>query len=430
LQLSRLPRLPDLLPWASSRPASEEGERGFADRAAALVLTQARVLTLLLMAAAVLFWPFDIVAMRDRPEALRASHMWRVGVLVVGAITLALFRLFRARRDVIYAIMVTCGAAAVASTAWAVGRIPEPWLPYFFVLPFTTVHISVTLPRRILLNLTNSATCVVTYNVAHGIRPVSVILVECVFMGFAIGGSTLFGHLVYTLARENFLHASQLEQRVADKTQELRHFAEHLFRARETERAYVGRELHDEMGGLFAAMRIEVDRLEAAIAEGPKKVVALDDLLDRGIRTLRAVVADLRPAALDELGFAAAAEELFSGFEARTGIGCAWTMEPPECPLEGEGALVAYRVLQESLTNVARHARARDVEVTIETRAEEGVVRITIADDGAGLQPSQRKGHGVVGMRERVHALGGSFAIAPREGGGTTVTATLPSAAR
>ena len=212
-------------------------------------------------------------------------------------------------------------------------------------------------------------------------------------------------------------HNETLEETVREKTAELHSLAEHLLKTRELERAHISRELHDELGGLFTAMRFETDALSERVA-----TERLLKLLERSLHVMRSVVADLRPAALDELGFLPAIEQLFSGFEARTGVACLWEVDPPDLVLHGEQALVAYRVLQESLTNVARHARAKSVEVRVSL--EDGV-KIEITDDGVGL-PTDRKGFGLLGMRERVQSLGGRAVVERALPRGTRVLVRFP----
>jgi signal transduction histidine kinase len=212
-------------------------------------------------------------------------------------------------------------------------------------------------------------------------------------------------------------HNETLEETVREKTAELHSLAEHLLKTRELERAHISRELHDELGGLFTAMRFETDALSENVS-----TERLLKLLERSLHVMRSVVADLRPAALDELGFLPAIEQLFSGFEARTGVACLWEVDPPDLVLHGEQALVAYRVLQESLTNVARHARAKSVEVRVSLEDD---VKIEITDDGVGL-PADRKGFGLLGMRERVQSLGGRAVVERALPRGTRVLVRFP----
>ena len=234
-------------------------------------------------------------------------------------------------------------------------------------------------------------------------------------------------------ARELALLNQTLESRVAEQTSELRLLTSHVESARESERAHISRELHDELGQELTAVRYALKFTRLRYEREPS---AINGNLDEVERTLgnvttrmRSIVRDLRPRALDDLGLFAAAEWQVKSFTQRTGITCELTAPPEDPPLAMEAAVAAYRILQEALTNVARHAQASEVAVTIEM--EGGGLRLTVKDNGRGLSPGESSsGTGLVGMRERARALGGSVRIERREEGGTLVEARLPDALR
>ena len=221
------------------------------------------------------------------------------------------------------------------------------------------------------------------------------------------------------LAAQTSLHESQ------SRLQELAGF---LQTVREEERTGIARELHDELGQALTALRIDlgwlrdkcgqlapplVDRTEAAYA-----------LVVRTIAALRRISEGLRPGMLDVLGLAAAIEHHVSQFQERTGIACTLTMNREEFELSEPLATAIFRVVQESLTNVARHAQAQRVAVRIDDNDE---IRVSIEDDGCGfVTSSAKKTFGLLGMQERVKILGGRIDIASQPGHGTLISACLP----
>lgn len=407
---------------------SEADEAAFERHCADLANRQGRLLTMLVLFVALAFWPIDRVLMAESPALLRASETWRLGVLCIGPAALLGLHVTRGRLLTTLIVATLAGAAAAGVAALAYGRASDTWFPYFFITPFATVHLTIRPGPRVVIT---AFACAVVTAVFHLVAPVTAPLAEIglrvSFMTFCWATACFLGHVGYLLARTNFFQARLLEQRVADKTVELRELLDHLSRARESERGYIGRELHDEMGSLFAAMRFQVDRIASSQAASAADLSELNTLIQTALDSTRAIVADLRPRALDELGFASAVEEQCNGFEARTGVGCMWSIEPPDLQVPAERGLAAMRVLQESLTNVARHAAATCVEVRIE--AVDGVLELTIIDDGRGVHPGGRRGFGLLGMRERAAAFGGRFEVGPAPGRGTRVHAQIPLAA-
>lgn len=218
-----------------------------------------------------------------------------------------------------------------------------------------------------------------------------------------------------------------LAQRVAARTADLRRLAEHLERAREDERRHLAREIHDETGQLLTALRMELDFALELTTDGELRATLerMTQVLEQTLAATRTLVAELRPRVLDDLGLGAAVEWFVGRFATRSRIGCAFRIEPPELSASPATSTAIYRVLQESLTNVARHSRARSVEVSLVRR--EGRLILTVDDDGVGLPEGRpTEGTGVIGMRERAEALGGSFSLDARREGGTRLVFALP----
>lgn len=219
------------------------------------------------------------------------------------------------------------------------------------------------------------------------------------------------------------------EDRLRASERAVRELSAHLERVREEEKAAIAREIHDELGGTLAAIGVDAHWLAERLGDDPAARARLTDmtrLSESAVRTLRRIVTELRPTVLDDLGLFAAIEWQVDEFRRRTGIDCrlgiACDEEPPETR-----AIVLFRLMQESLTNVMRHAAATRVDV--ELWAENDRLILEIADNGRGLPADalERPGaHGLRGMRERVRHLGGTLDIGPTPGGGVTLRASLP----
>jgi PAS domain S-box-containing protein len=203
-----------------------------------------------------------------------------------------------------------------------------------------------------------------------------------------------------------------------------------IMASQERERSAIARGLHDELGQVLTALKIDAMRLEerlrAADPEAAARALAMGRLIDHTIDEVRSIAMRLRPGILDDLGLVDALEWLAADFERRHGIAC--TFNHDAVPSIGNPeATTAYRIAQEALTNVVRHAAAE--QVTMELHVADGVLTVSVADDGRGFEPGELDsscGLGVPGMRERATLVGGTFAINTTPGGGTTVTVTIP----
>jgi signal transduction histidine kinase len=230
--------------------------------------------------------------------------------------------------------------------------------------------------------------------------------------------------------RQILAERDQLEAEVQRRTRQLSALARHLQQVREDERARLARELHDELGALLTVAKLDAARIRSRLAgAAPGTAETLEHLmatLNEGIALKGRIVEDLQPSALAQLGLAASLELLARDFGERAGIPVRCAAQP--VPLRGADELTAYRVVQEALTNVARHAGARSVEVSL--RARGGRAEIEVRDDGAGFDPARQpeSAHGLTGMRHRVEAAGGALEVQSAPGRGTRILARLPLA--
>jgi signal transduction histidine kinase len=233
-------------------------------------------------------------------------------------------------------------------------------------------------------------------------------------------------------AREGRAQAAQdrLEAEVAQRTAQLTELTHHLQTAREDERARLARDLHDELGALLTSAKLDVARIRSRLAgiapEAQERLAHLTMLLDSVIAVKRRITEDLRPSSLDHLGLLVTLEILAREFGERSGIAVALDLRP--VPLAPAAELVAYRLVQEAVTNIAKYAQARRVWITLAEGG--GGVELTVRDDGIGFDVAAmpRSGYGLVGMRFRVEAEHGTLAVLSAPGQGTRIVMTLPAA--
>lgn len=221
------------------------------------------------------------------------------------------------------------------------------------------------------------------------------------------------------------------ERELQDSNRQLQALSAALENVREEERARISREMHDELGQFLTGIRFELSWLGGRLAgkqdELADKVRSIKGQIDQTISAVRRISSELRPLALDDLGFAAAATWYVDQFAARTGLATTLSLPAADVPPGSPLATALFRILQESLTNVARHAAAQKVAIHLECTGQHW--RLTIEDDGCGFRTDarQRPGLGLVGMRERVQILRGTLSITATPGAGTRVEATIPT---
>jgi two-component system sensor histidine kinase UhpB len=197
-------------------------------------------------------------------------------------------------------------------------------------------------------------------------------------------------------------------------------------RAQEAERGRVARELHDEVGQLLTGVVLQLEGFAAAVPSAQRNdVAAIQDNVREGVQTVRDIARGLRPPALDEFGLRASLVALAAGFGERSGLRVRHRIDRALPALDAETELALYRVAQEAITNVARHARAREVELLL--RFDDHAVALTVADDGQGISTDDlNSSHGVAGMRERALLVGGSLEIRRRAPRGAEVRLVVP----
>ncbi|MDO5623313.1 MAG: CHASE3 domain-containing protein [Pseudomonadota bacterium] len=219
-----------------------------------------------------------------------------------------------------------------------------------------------------------------------------------------------------------------LESQVKQRTTRLTELANHLQQAVEVERAHLARELHDELGALLTAAKLDVARLKSRLPADPPELAErlkhLTDILNQGIALKRRIIEDLRPSSLSNLGLVASLEILTREFGERLRIELETALEPVD--LDENSELTIYRMVQESLTNIGKYAGASHVRVALQNYTHHA--EVTVTDDGIGFDPGSRPqaSHGLAGMRHRIEACGGRLDVNSAAGKGTRITATIP----
>ena len=241
------------------------------------------------------------------------------------------------------------------------------------------------------------------------------------------------GASYYTVILRDITLRKQSEDELRRSQQELRELSASVLEAREEEKTRIARELHDELGQLLTALKMDLASLRSGFTPGDTrsdaKAAQMSGLLDQMVNSTRRIAADLRPLMLDDLGLADAAGWLVDDFTKRSGVRCEIRLAGRDGfdVLDGKVATAVYRALQESLTNVVRHSGAKNVWVVL--GVENGALHLEVEDDGRGIAAADLakvRSLGLKGMRERVAYLGGSLEVARAVRGGTRLRARVP----
>lgn len=220
----------------------------------------------------------------------------------------------------------------------------------------------------------------------------------------------------------------QLDLQVRERTANLAELATHLQNVREDERGHLARELHDELGALLTAAKLDVARLKSRLGtnqpEATERLVHLTTTLNSGIALKRRIVEDLRPSSLSHLGLVASLEILAREFEQRADLSITADLENVD--LGGSAQLTVYRLVQESLTNIGKYAEATQVVISLLDMG--AFITVEVGDNGKGFDSNavNPSSHGLTGMRHRVEAAGGRLTVTSSPQAGTKVTAVLP----
>jgi signal transduction histidine kinase len=207
--------------------------------------------------------------------------------------------------------------------------------------------------------------------------------------------------------------------------------AARLQASREEEKTQLARELHDELNGTLIALKMDLSLLPDRVTKDHKlfleKLISMSELIDRTLARVHTIVTELRPVVLDQMGLVAAIEWQTGEFQDRSGMVCETHLPTEEITLDPERSTAVFRILQEALTNVARHANA--TKVVVDLRSEAGILILTVRDNGKGIDEKMIFAHhsmGLLGMRERALSFGGKTEVGRLPGRGTLVSMRIP----
>jgi len=227
-----------------------------------------------------------------------------------------------------------------------------------------------------------------------------------------------------------------VEERLRATTENLRAISARLESAREEEAMRIAREIHDELGATLSSLRWELEDVGEVMSGSKalsqsggltKRIQGMHELIDNAVNAVRRIASELRPIALDELGLSEAIEFQARQFQERTGISVECDCDQESVNLTGEQSTAVFRIFQEALTNILRHAQATTVHIQL--HKENGAVNLMISDNGRGITDDEKSGQrtlGLLGMRERAHLIRGTININGSDGKGTVITVQIP----
>ena len=221
------------------------------------------------------------------------------------------------------------------------------------------------------------------------------------------------------------------EKEIMESRGKLRNLAAHLQVIREEERERIAHEIHDELGQALTALKMDVHWIRRKLPEAEdslvEKTITMSTLIDRTVQSVKRIISELRPRLLDDFGLSAAIEWQADEFVKRTGIQCDIELGPEDIILDDARSVAIFRIFQETLTNITRHADATRVRVILKKNTT--AVEMRVSDNGKGLWKKRLSGlqsFGIIGMRERAYSFGGNLVITGTRGEGTTVAVTIP----
>lgn len=231
--------------------------------------------------------------------------------------------------------------------------------------------------------------------------------------------------------QQNITERKEAEERLRSSREKLRGLTAYLESAREEERRKMARKIHDELGHMLTGLKIDLSWLAKRLSKEQEslfeKTKSMSKLVDTTIQTVKKIAAELRPGVLDDLGISTAIEWQTGEFEKMAEIKCEFSSNPADIILDQERSIAIFRIFQEMLTNIIRHAKATRVKVSLKKEGDNIVLEVR--DNGKGIsnkQISDPKAFGLIGMRERVRPWEGEIKISGAPGKGTTVAVSIP----
>ncbi|MDX6531331.1 MAG: hypothetical protein QOH41_3621 [Blastocatellia bacterium] len=241
---------------------------------------------------------------------------------------------------------------------------------------------------------------------------------------------------VLSIARD-ITERKQAEEKLKETSEQLRALTASVQSAREEEATRIAREIHDELGSMLTSLKLDLASIrretvasasDTDLSRVREKLETMMQLVDQTVDTVRRISSELRPSILDDIGLVAAIRWQAQEFEAKSGIACRYDIHLEDVDIDRQQSTAIFRVFQEAMTNILRHAQATRVDISL--KKEDNEMVLTIRDDGRGITADEKSGRqslGLLGMRERVNLIGGAIDIAGVEGKGTVITVRVAS---
>ncbi|MEQ9322000.1 MAG: sensor histidine kinase [Polyangiaceae bacterium] len=399
----------------------------------------ARLLSLIFIIAVVAASLSDDWLVRN-DEALRIMRAWRLVIAMMGVLAFVVLSRVLDRRARPMPWLVGFGLTATVVTAYAMGSVERivhvGFLHGALLVPFGVTFLILPLRERVWLTfaVTGAYAAVFVATSPETIRQGAgrAVLLN---VGFSVFAAIATGHVLQRLVAATYAqrralrtHASELESRVQEATARLRRLMQHVESSREDERMRIARELHDETSQVLAGMRIELAILRRAAREDEallRSLERLDDLVEASIQAESNIIRSLRPLALDDADLGDALGAQCDQVRERTGLDIALEVHGDDRVVPAVLITAIYRLVQEALTNVCRHAEA--TRVAIEVGIDDDELTVRVEDDGCGFDLAEVRpdSFGLLGMKERISGLGGTIEVRSGLGAGTTIEARL-----
>lgn len=387
----------------------------------------------------VVYWLTDTWLLGAIPGAVEAFWLGRAKLVVIAVITVIVHALAPQR---VYLTALLAGAAAFYVIGDLMGQVGSPSTPWFgFLYPFVLISIGqwLTPLQRAGVVLFYGSAMLGGYFSANPawlldplVGPSVGYFLYILAMSFLLGLFVDYTKVRYFMTQRDLKQArAHLEDRVQERTQTLQRLVAQMDRVQDLERSRLARELHDEVGQLLTAqrlaMRLMKRRYNLRQEDISPNLDQLEGLVEELTVQFREVLRTQRLSVLDELGLEKALQHLAHRSTTKLDLPCELRLVPPALELDPERALTVYRAVQEGVTNAAKHARATRLQV--EVQASDGEIVATVTDDGVGIGAmGEGAGFGLLGIRERVLALGGTVDVGAPPGGGTRLQIRLPAA--
>ena len=402
----------------------------------------ASVVAIVLLIQDILLWPTDYLVYPAGSSSLSAVLKLRLMVAAACTITLVGLKFvdILRRRPVLFTMVML--TISMAYAGWLFGKsvdMKSPLVYQIYSMPMATILIIVPLGLRI---LTSTLLTSVYLTAFFMVRPKLFTLYDAggpiIWLLAAVSGAVVVGHVFYVLLWSNFHKhhlldkAAQERNRILNRqAEDISALVEQLDSIEERERLNFAQEIHDELGQVLAGLRMEVDHLHMLVDRKnmnrvPESFKRLNKLFDSMNNSIHFIIQKLRPGELEKMGLIAMIERGCITFQKRYGLLCNITINIEEESLSQTQVTNLYRIIQESITNVAKHANASMVDVELSNKGDVDILKIR--DDGQGFDIQQIKDgtFGLAGIRERTRQINGSMQINTAKGKGTEIIITFP----